>query len=245
MMKNMQLLRSTFFILILFCLQTSCRILTPATEEPIPFDVYGDIESVKHIFIFLPGIKDRKESFLDENFIAIGKELIVSANEVAYITVDAHFGYYKKKIITDRIFEDIIRQYPDKKITLVGVSLGGFGSLALARRYPEKFEKVVLIAPYLGDKKYLQRVQQNDFKTREDDKPLTNELNLIWQFLLDKKNSHKLYLGYGEGDSFAEFYDYLSLYNSQLILIKKEGGHNWRTWREIWRHWLTQNSNHH
>ena len=67
---------------------------------------------------------------------------------------DSHFGYYRERIISERLRLDVIQPALDAGITrvwLLGVSLGGLGSLAYQMEYPEEVSGVILMAPYLGE----------------------------------------------------------------------------------------------
>ena len=75
----------------------------------------------------LPGRGDRGEVFVREGFEKAGQRLGFDT-----IMVDAHFGYYMKRSLIPALDEDIIQPALEagyENIWLLGVSMGGFGSL--------------------------------------------------------------------------------------------------------------------
>ena len=127
---------------------TSCA-GTPPTENPIPSitSVVPD-SSGKTLVVMLPGRGDRAENFVKADFVEIGNR-----QHFDVIAVDAHFGYYNERNLIPRLHDDII--VPAKKrgyenIWMLGVSMGGFGSLLYAAEHPEMVSGVILLAPFLG-----------------------------------------------------------------------------------------------
>ncbi len=219
-------------------LTSGCAALfQPKTTTPIPYTVYGDIKQAQHITVLLPGIRDRQEDFSHYGFIDIAQPALATNPHTALITVDAHWGYYRERSIDTRLAEDILARYPDKRITFVGISLGGFGSLLMATKYPDRIARLVLLSPFLGedDYDYLQRLQTLGPIDQPDDEDLQRTLNQVWQFLDNDKRQIPITLAYGESDKFAPYYDHLrSLNPKKLTFMPIRGAHDWDTWRSLW-----------
>jgi pimeloyl-ACP methyl ester carboxylesterase len=68
---------------------------------------------------------------------------------VDMVMVDAHYGYYADRTILEELHEGVFRPARTcgyRRIWIGGISLGGFGALLYASRYPED----VTMAPFVG-----------------------------------------------------------------------------------------------
>ncbi len=209
----------------------------PKTNVPIPYTVYGDIDQAQHITVLLPGIRDRLADFTQYGFIDIAQPLLEANPQTALIAVDAHWGYYRERVIDTRLAEDILDRYPDKRVTFVGISLGGFGSLLMATRHPDRIHRLLLLSPFMGedDYDYLQRLQSVGPVDQPGDDDLPRTLNQVWQLLADPARQIPITLAYGESDKFTPYYDHLrSLQPVRLDYLPIRGAHDWDTWRSLW-----------
>lgn len=209
----------------------------PKTITPIPYTVHGDIEQAQHVTVLLPGIRDRLDDFSKYGFIDIAGPILQNTPSTALIAVDAHWGYYRERIIDSRLAADLLAQHPNKRFTFVGISLGGFGSLLMATQHADRIEKLVLLSPFLGedDYEYLQRLQTLGPVAQSGDEDLQETLNKVWQFLLEPERHMPITLAYGKDDKFAPYYDHLrSLNPAKLNFIAIRGAHDWDTWRTLW-----------
>ena len=77
------------------------------------------------------------------------------------VAVRAHWGYYEKHIVVERLHQDVIlpaRAKGYRHIWFVGISLGGWGSLQYVRQHAKEIEGMLLLAPFLGEKKVFDEV---------------------------------------------------------------------------------------
>lgn len=222
-----------------FLLCGGCNLFAE-TSVPMPLAVYGDPSQARQVVVLLPGIRDRGEDFADAGFIRDAQSHIDSGR-LALIAVDAHVGYYRERTVTERLVEDILHRWPDRQFIFAGISLGGFGSLTVARRHPERIESLLLLAPFLGEKPFLQRLERGSPDAQPDDDALAQELVGIWQFLLSPQ-APPYVLAYGNDDSFQPFYQHLSGQRPELTPLRIEGGHDWDTWRALWQRWLAKDA---
>ena len=234
----MKYTRSILSFVSLVGLVTGCAaIFQPKTVSPVPFRVFGNADNPTHICILLPGIRDRIDTFEKHDFTEIAAPLLSRNPNTALITVDAHWGYYRERIIVERLGSDILERYPEARITLVGASLGGFGALLTTLDFSERVERLVLLAPLLGedDYQYLNRIRDRGFTDMPDDEELTLALNRVWKFLLDDNRQVPILIGYGADDSFTPYYRHLISQNPPLVDIREiPGGHDWTTWKRLW-----------
>src|SRR6266550_1965963 len=107
---------------------------------PAPLDVreYKSADQqTEELIIFLPGVGDVLEDYETNGFI---EAVLKSGAPADMIVVDAHFGYYLRRIVIERLRTDVIGPARAtggyKKIWLAGISLGGFGALLYASEHP-------------------------------------------------------------------------------------------------------------
>ncbi|MGH8530476.1 MAG: alpha/beta fold hydrolase [Nevskiales bacterium] len=207
--------------------------------EPMPSSSYGEVTQAQEIVVLLPGIKDRGADFDDEGFVAAAKPLI-QQRRLALIAADAHFGYYRARTVYQRLYEDVLKPLPPTPITLAGISLGGFGALGLARRHPERVRRLLLLAPFLGDDAFIERLRRDGLAARKNDEAFEQELLAAWRYLSTPRKLPQIELWYGAGDDFAPAYALLHQKNPQLTMHALDGGHDWHTWLALWKSWLAR-----
>lgn len=186
----------------------------------------------KSLVILLPGIGDKPESFVENG--AVAKILECNSN-TSIVGVEAHFGYYKEKAFVQRLKQDVIEPAIKKGINniwLMGISLGGFGSLLYREDYPQDIKGVVILAPYLGKDKSLEAYlsQQKDSKHFPDE-----GRQAFWQYLEKTAQLQpSISLAYGLSDKFAPLNSWLAKQLPQNQVVTQKGRHNWRTWKALW-----------
>lgn len=235
-------MRKTVRLLIIGLLVTAnagcVSLLQPKTSQQIPYEIYGDIHAANHVTVLLPGIRNRVEDFTDEGFIQIAAPLLQEFPGNALIAVDAHWGYYRERIIDQRLQQDILQRYPHKTFTFVGISLGGFGSLLMATQHSERIDKLVLLSPFMGedDYAYLARLQTLGIVDQEGDEDLQRSLNSVWRFMASNERKMPIYIAYGQDDDFVPYYDHLrGMQPPRVQFLEIRGGHDWGTWRTLWK----------
>lgn len=185
----------------------------------------------------LPGMGDRVETFLTTGFLTANDQ---SGFDV--LAVDAHFGYYVERSLIPRLHEDIIvpaRAGGYENIWLLGISMGGFGTLLYAEEYPEDIGGIILLAPYIGDRGLVDEIETaGGLHSWAGDADGFNEWEIrIWAWLkqvTSQPEGTRIILGYGRSDRLARTYGPLieALDPSQIFTM--DGGHNWRTWGPLW-----------
>lgn len=207
---------------------------------------YRAAERSNSLIIFLPGIDDLAEDFERRGFIDDMRRHGITADAVA---VDAHYGYYASRAIHSRITEDVVVSARDagyEQIWLAGISLGGFGAASYAALHSSHISGLLLFAPYLGGAKIVREIstaggaslwQPGTVDTGDYQRALWAWLK---QTLAENNSNLPIYLGYGERDMFRNANALLAglLPTDQVYSIP--GGHNWRTWRQLWQMVLPQ-----
>ena len=198
------------------------------------------------LFIFLPGISDVLEDYETGGFI---EAVLQSGAPADMIVVDAHFGYYLRQIVIERLRTDVIAPARAKggyrKIWLVGISLGGFGALLYAREHPADIDGLVLLAPFLGHAQNIARIgATGDLRQWQPaNAPAdTEHEQALWIWLREYAGSTQtrpgIYLGYGERDKFAAANRLLANVLPRERVFTAAGAHDWRTWRRLWQMFL-------
>jgi pimeloyl-ACP methyl ester carboxylesterase len=220
------------------------------THEPIDaLEVRMDPEERREcLVVLLPGVFDTADAFLRNGFI---EDAARQDRSCDFVAVDAHVGYYNTNTLRERVGRDILiaaemRGY--REIWLVGISMGGLGSMLLARDYPELVEGVVLLAPWLGDANVVQGIERAgglaEWEPPEIRDPYSqNEFAAaLWAWMQGygehPERMPQLYVGVGTDDRLLETAGLLRPVVPQDRFATADGGHQWSTWRVLWRRLL-------
>lgn len=191
--------------------------------------------AARHLLVLLPGLGDEAGTFEEYGFVSDMKSLVTETGTIFdVIAVNAHLQYYKSRTLIERLRVDVIepaRRRGIHHVHLVGVSLGGFGSLLYLRERPEEVASVTLLAPYLGEEEYYEHLLALDGEASDPMNPAN-----IWPWLLQlpEAERRKIYLGYGRDDRMADAHALLGglLHADQTVTV--EGGHRWPVWKQLW-----------
>jgi pimeloyl-ACP methyl ester carboxylesterase len=202
-------------------------------------------EPLRPLVVMLPGMGDRMEDFAEAGFIdpEVSRDFDV-------IAVDAHFGYYRERNLVPRLHEDIIapaRAAGYRRIWLLGISMGGFGSLLYASQYPDEIAGVIILSPFLGSPKLIRAIEAAgglrswENTAAKTDGPHDKEFDQheldLWHWLEEqtaKSSGTPVILGYGRGERMARVYGPLLQVLEPCRVYVREGGHKWSTWKPLW-----------
>lgn len=227
----------------LFIWIAGCVSIPKATVPLKKIQLYwSENHSQSRLIVYLPGRSDKAEDFTAQGLWETLKEQGVPFDAVA---VEAHLGYYLKGSIVDRIKEDVIEPAREKgydEIWVVGNSLGGLGALLVEKELPGTWEKMILLAPFLGDDKrlYKQFDQAGGLRNwnPEVEFAKTDFSPRLWQWLKlwPEQNEQRpdTYLGYGYDDRLKLGIDYLVPLLEESKVTAIPGGHRWSVWKPLW-----------
>lgn len=192
-------------------------------------------EQARCLIAFLPGLGDRAEDYLEHGFVDRLREARVDAD---VRLVDAHFGYYREQKIVERLREDVVEPAEAagyEQLWLVGISLGGLGSLSLVSADPERVDGLILLAPYLGLNGEVDAVLDAGWP-EQSEVPLEEPFDRIWRWLAtrDREGAPSLFLAYGEADRFRKGHRLASRALPDRDVMVAAGGHRWTVWEELW-----------
>jgi pimeloyl-ACP methyl ester carboxylesterase len=214
----------------------ACTPISRPAETPIPMRTYGNLATANEIFVLLPGLHDEMDSFEKAGFLDGGRDVSSRRKKIAFVAVDAHFGYYRDRSIDRRLKEDVLDRFTGKKVTLVGVSLGGFGALVTARRHTGSADRIVLLAPFLGRPEDIKRITRDSNAGPSGE--VEAEIFAVWRWLKSGADGIPIALLYGRNDRFSIAYDHLASTAHHIDLRTIQGGHDWRTWNRLWADWM-------
>lgn len=192
------------------------------------------------LLIYLPGNGDAADAFQRNGLISLLQERGGAAD---ILGVNAHLGYYQNGSILERLKQDVIgpaRKRGYERIWLVGNSLGAYGALLYAARYPADISGVVLLGAYAGNRGIVREISQaGGLSAWESGVIGTADWDrLFWSWLKQydghAPESPPVYLGYGRWDRFTYGQDLLATVLPADRVVVVAGGHDWSTWKKAW-----------
>ncbi len=229
----------------------------------VPIDtVYYQAPDARNeqLFVFLPGNGEDLSTFERHGLIQAVKQ---RGLPIDMVTVDAYLSYYMNGSIITRLKNDVIEPAKARgytKIWLIGNSLGGFGSLMYVRNYPHDIAGVVLLGPFLGEKKTVNQIEAAGGLQKWDPGivPVNSEEGWekqLWRWLKDRQQQRdfwhwvkdceeaggcfpEIYLGYGTRDRYSYGQKLLAGILPAEHVAVVDGGHNWQAWTQLWEIFL-------
>jgi pimeloyl-ACP methyl ester carboxylesterase len=219
-----------------------CTLLMRDTPAPIPTLLRPLAASGRAatLVVFLPGRGDTMANYEEAGILTTMGEAGVKADA---ILVDAHLGYYFNRTMVERLRADVLlpaRQQGYRRIVVVGVSIGGLGALLLERDHPGSADALVLLSPYLGVKAaFFERIvaaggPESWAAGREPSAGPIEEQ--VWTFLGTKTSAlPPTWLSFGGEDRYARGHRLFAPLLPETRVNTIPGGHDWKTWRALWR----------
>jgi len=215
----------------------SCGLLPRSTPVPVKTLQSGNPHGAE-LVVFLPGRWSRVEEFEREGVFEIARKRWPDACLVA---PDLHLGYYQNRSIARRLHDDVIlpaRRGGVKKVTIVGISMGGLGALIYDSEYPGQVDRIILLSPFLGEETALKEIESAGGLENWRPGPVAESdfSRKLWLNLrkdrLEKANGPPILLGCGNEDRLASSSrlfarEFIKPGDQQWIT----GTHDWPTWR--------------
>ncbi len=237
-------------VALLLFLLASC-VLPRDPVVPMPVLTLKDLGDTNQpddrLLVLLPGIRDTPEDFAENGFADVVDE------PMAIVAADAHLGYYRDESLEARLTNDVLGQRADSEtqILLAGTSLGGMGALLyLCDSGDTRISHIFLIAPYLGEDEILEQVAASGDLASWQADPAIGELHerKLWTCLARTQwgtgSAPELWLAYGADDRLAEAHALLAKNMPDDRVTVQPGGHNWRTWSNLWQELWTRQQAH-
>jgi pimeloyl-ACP methyl ester carboxylesterase len=195
------------------------------------------------LLVLLPGLNIRPNDFVAQGFVAALHE---GEDAVDLVIAEPDLDFYLDGTIARRLNDAIAEQNrrPYRQIWLGGISLGCFGALLAASASPERVEGVILLSPFLGPPGLIAEVARSGGLARwqpgviADNDGERQVLAWLKSYLIAECRRPLLHLGYGHSDRFAAAAILLAAGLPPRQVHSAEGGHDWPTWANLWRHIL-------
>jgi pimeloyl-ACP methyl ester carboxylesterase len=225
---------------------SGCTLFFPAPtpmrtlSRPAP----ASASPAKCAVIFLPGFGDDEKAFAEHKF---PDALQVRNMPVDTVTASATYGYYGNRSLLVRLREDVVRPLRTKgykEIWIVGISMGGLGTVLLARDQQPDVAGIYLLAPYLGDDGILKEINAAGGVRRwEPGPPSKEDYRELWRYLkgitADPAGPPLVYLGAGDQDPHRSPGPHpLAEAIPRDHLFRTPGGHDWGPWSVLWADFL-------
>lgn len=225
---------------LLASLLLACQLLPAPTPMAHTYVAQGPAPA-RCLVVLLPGAGDRMGAFTDEGFVAAIRS---SGASVDILSADATMGYYFRGVVSERLEHDLLAsaRAGHEHVWIVGVSMGGFGSLHYTQQHQAHVDGVLAIAPYLGDRKLGDEILRAGGLARwtpDPPAPLTkkNYQRQLWSWLHRQTApgaaGPTLLLAYGDDDRLAPQDQILADALPQDQVFHAPGGHDWPVWRTL------------
>jgi pimeloyl-ACP methyl ester carboxylesterase len=142
-------------------LLSGCAMFLPAVNPMVSVD--DDFEGrgkAKCLVVFLPGVGDIATDFEDKGFVDAVRGRGLS---VDLISAQATLSYYAKGTMVERLGEDVFadaRRKRYRQTWLIGLSMGGLGTLLYSHDHPTEITGVLALAPFMGGPRWRRRSAQ-------------------------------------------------------------------------------------
>jgi pimeloyl-ACP methyl ester carboxylesterase len=193
------------------------------------------------LVVFLPGLGDDAEDFERNGFVA---DVTKRALSVDVIAAQATLGYYARGSLPDRLNTDIVgpaRARGYAQVWLIGMSMGGLGTVYYSRAQTAQITGILALAPYLGDKSLTDEIRNQGglahwhAPARVAVMHEDNYQRELWRWMQavtrGEERGPTIYLGYGRSDKLAHQDALLmaALPPDHTYLV--DGAHDWKTWK--------------
>ena len=232
------------FLIIIVGVICGCA-AAPKTPLDILYYRSSDPMQSRNLIVFLKGRGASYHSFERYGFV----EAVRRRNLPYDMAVpDAHYGYYISRSLFERLREDIIepaRNRGYEKIWLVGISMGGLGSVLYLKEKTADVDGIIIIAPFLGyggitkeitNAGGLEAWQPGSYDESGDWQ------RMLWHWLQEYAGRidqmPPIFLGYGGNDTYVGGQELLSTVLPASQVLKITGGHDLQTFQQIWNLYL-------
>lgn len=250
MRRSIGLLGVVLFLFSIAHVSGCARVLpapAPLRTTPTHAMASGDRLS-RCLVVMLPGFGDTDADFREHGFEAAIDTRNLPVDTVA---VSATFGYYARRTLLERMRIDVLepaRAAGYEQIWLLGISMGGMGTLLVAsdeHAHQREVAGIVLLAPYLGDAQVQKEVASAGGLARWQPPAPTPDEDYafgVWRWLkvaTDKPESAPaIYLGAGDADDRGLGYRALAAALPPGHLFSAKGPHDWGPWNVMWNAFL-------
>jgi enterochelin esterase-like enzyme len=179
------------------------------------------------------------------DFVAAGFPDAVRTRRCALdlLFVDPEFAHVGDRSAVRKLRDEVVlpARAEGARVWLGGISLGGLIALSYAASYPDEFDGLCLLAPYLGNRILTGEIARAPGLEAWQPGELaeSDEERRIWRYIKTRgAASRPLYLGYGNEDRFSAAHALLAATLPADAVDVVAGGHEWSTWVRLWGNFL-------
>lgn len=209
-------------------------------DKPVPTTLLPAAGPAERLVVVLPGRGDDLDKLSASGVAGVIQAQWPDADvELTGLTL----GYYMRGNAEQRLHDDVVapaRRRGYREVWMVGVSMGGMGTLMYDRAYPREIDGMVLLAPYLGDKPLLEEIAAAGGPANWNPGPVPATVNRenfqreLWRHLQswsrDPELATNVWLGYGDRDRLGDGFALLRPILREDQVSRYDGGHTWSVW---------------
>ena len=218
---------------------------------------YEDSQAQYPVLYLLHGNGQNFASWASGGNIEATADALIAAHDIpptVIVMPDAGTTWYvdRKEPMESAILRDLIpdveahyRVRAERSGRLIaGLSMGGYGSMRFALKYPELFAAAALLSPAIYDPDPPQNSSARRvdvFGSPDFDAQVWRSLGYpaLWDAFLAKRQPVPMYIVTGDDDEFyiessaTQFYSLLRKHNQPAELRIVDGKHDWQVWRNV------------
>lgn len=208
-------------------------------REPIPTAFFAANQSPHRLVVVLPGRGDDLASLQRTGIARIIQNAWPDADVVL---TGLTMPFYRQGRAVTRLHDEVIAPAStsgNRKVWLLGISLGGMGALLYEHDFPGQVEGILLLSPYLGDTSIQDQVRAAGGLNKWNSGPLQplspdTFQHEIWTTLKSisetPNRENAIWLAYGENEPFRTSIELMSPILPDENVVMLPGRHNWTLW---------------
>ena len=208
-------------------------------REPIPTTFFPAAQSPRRLVVVLPG---RGDDLASLQRTGIARIIQTAWPDADVVLTGLTMPFYRQGDAVTRLHDEVIAPAStsgNRKVWLIGVSLGGMGAVLYEHDYPGQVDGLVLLSPYLGDSSIHDEIREagglntwNPGPTQ----PLRPDTfqHEIWGTLKSisevPNRRNAIWLAYGASEPFRTSIELMSPILPAEHVVVLPGRHNWTLW---------------
>ncbi len=208
--------------------------------EPMPTHwIPSPVGEPEALVIVLPGRADDVAGLYEAG---IAQAIQRGWPEADVLLTGATLPYYLAGDLPQRLHDRLIAPLRSRyrQIWLLGASMGGLGTLLYEHGYPDQLDGLVLMAPYMGERKLIREVRDAGGPARwqpgpqavslQEGEPRREAWRVVKRWSERPARAQQVWLAVGRDDPFLEVADMIAPLLPADHYLALDGGHRWTVW---------------
>lgn len=194
------------------------------------------------LIVLIAGAYDAPDRFVEHGFVRACRERRVAAD---LLMLPTDLDEVARGTMSDQLHHRVIapeRAAGRQRIVLCGISIGAMVALIHEDCHPGLVDRIVLLAPYLGNRAIVGAVAGDGGLAAWRPGALSAEQGELraWRALQRSaaRRGPPVWLGHGTEDRFANVYDMIAEALPGDAVDAIPGDHDWDAWRSLWPRFL-------